>query len=237
MSKRLTLIPAILSLAAGTALADGRPLVKGPFAGAVHATAAITYKDGSSQSWTWDRGKITAVSSSSITLMRRDKQSVSFTITSSTVVRNDGATYSLGDLKAGLAATVISQDGTADIIRNLRGDGAPSGGDPSAIEGPATQSVTGTVQVQYVDASTQTLEYDRGLITQAGNGSLTLKRLDGESVTLTYGDGTVVRDCHGQLESTGDIAQGELAMFFSQNGAAKLVGCLHQPQRHKQDRP
>jgi hypothetical protein len=164
--------------------------------------------------------------------MRRDQQSVTFTITSSTVVRNDGATYCLRDLKAGLAATVVSQGGDADIIRNIRGDGAPSGGDPSAIEGPAAKSVTGTVQAQYVDGSSQTFEYDRGLITAAGNGSLTLKRLDGQSVTLTYGDSTVVRDCHGQLESTGDIAQGELAMFFSQSGAAVLVGCLHQPKQH-----
>jgi hypothetical protein len=52
MNKRLTVIPAILALAAGTALGDNAPPVKGPFAGAVHATAAITYKDGSNQSWT-----------------------------------------------------------------------------------------------------------------------------------------------------------------------------------------
>ena len=44
--------------------------------------------------------------------------------------RNAGATYSLSDLKVGQAAQVVSQNGTADIIRNIRGDGAPGGGDP-----------------------------------------------------------------------------------------------------------
>src|SRR6476646_5374510 len=129
MAKRyLIIVAAVFALAAGTALAADQQL-KFPFAGAVHAVGAVNYKDGSQKSWTWDRGRITALSSSSITLTRRDKVEVSFTITGSTLVRNDGGSYTLNDLKAGQAATVISQDGTALIIRNIRGEGAPSGAD------------------------------------------------------------------------------------------------------------
>ena len=220
---------AVFAFGATAAFADTP--VKGPFAGTVHAVAAITYVDGSQQSWNWDRGKITALSSSSITLTRRDKVQVTFAITSSTVVRNDGATYTLADVKEGQVATVISQNGNADIIRRIRGDGAPSGGDPSTIDGPATKSVTGSVDALYVDGSTQTFEYDRGRIMQAGNGSLTIVRPDKQQVTFTYDASTVVRDCQGNLQSTDALAKGDGGQFFSQGGALKLAACIHEPQK------
>src|SRR5438094_879226 len=105
MAKRyLITAAAVFALAAGSALAADQ--TKGPFAGTVHAVGAVTYKDGGEQTWTWDRGRITALSSSSITLTRRDKQQVRFAITDSTLVRNDGGSYKLEDLKTGQAATV-----------------------------------------------------------------------------------------------------------------------------------
>jgi hypothetical protein len=227
MFKRILILgTAALALAAGTALADTP--VKGPFFGTVHAVGTITYKDGSQQTWNWDRGKITALDSSSITLTRRDTVQVTFAITATTLVRNDGASYSLSDLKVGLAATVISQNGNADIIRNIRGDGAPSGAEQSAIEGPAAKSVTGTVDALYYDGSTQSFDYNRGLIQQVGDGQLTLMRPDKQQVQLTYDSSSLVRDCHGQRESSDSLAVGEVGMFFSQNGALKLAGCLHQ---------
>ena len=227
MFKHITLISsAVLALAAGTALADGSAPVKGPFFGTVHAVGTITYKDGSQQTWNWDRGMISALSDSSITLMRRDKAQVTFAITSSTVVRNDGATYSLSDLKEGLVATVISQDGNAVLIRNIRGDGAPSGADQSAIDGPAAKSVTGTIDALYVDGSTQSFEYDRGRITAVGDGQLTIVRADKQTVSFTYDDSTLVRERGGQVASVDDLKVGEGAMFFSQSGALRLVRCL-----------
>jgi hypothetical protein len=96
MFKRIALIcVAFFALSATSALADSPASVsvKGPFAGTVHAVASINYLDGSQQSWDWDRGKVTALSSTSITLTRADKVQVTFAITSTTVVRNDGATY------------------------------------------------------------------------------------------------------------------------------------------------
>jgi hypothetical protein len=115
MAKRYLIIAAaVFALAAGSALAADQP--KGPFAGTVHAVGAVTYKDGSERTWTWDRGRITALSSSAITLTRRDKQQVSFTVIDATLVRNDGGSYKLDDLKVGQAATVVSQSGNAVVI-------------------------------------------------------------------------------------------------------------------------
>jgi len=226
MFKRTILVSvAALALTSASALADGSTPVRGPFFGTVHAVGTITYKDASQQTWTWDRGKITSLSDSSLTLTRRDKVEVTFAITSSTLVRNDGGSYTLADLKTGLVATVISQDGNAVIVRNIRGDGAPAGADQSVIEGPAAKSVTGTIDALYVDGSTQSFEYDRGRITTVGNGQLTIVRPDQQTVTFTYDDSTLVRD-RGQVESVDDLRVGEGAMFFSQNGTLKLVRCL-----------
>jgi hypothetical protein len=228
MSKRiLFLLLTCFALAAGTAFAADQ--VKGPFAGVVHATGALADRTGTPISVTWDRGKITALSAGSITLTRRDKQQVSFAITSSTTVRNDGGTYQLSDLKTGLAATVVSQDGNAVVIRNIRGDGAPSGADQSEFEGPAAKAVTGTVAVLNYDGSSQSFDYNRGRIQSLGNGSLTIMRADRQTVTFTYDANTLVREKDGTIGSVDDLQRGEGAMFFSQNGLLRLVRCVHDP--------
>jgi hypothetical protein len=233
MSKRITLFLAVVfALAAGSASAADQ--VKGPLAGVVHATGALSDRTGAPISVTWDRGRITALSSSSITLTRRDKAQVTFAITSSTTVRNDGATYQLTDLKTGLAATVVSQSGNAVVIRNIRGDGAPSGADQSEFEGPAAKAVTGSVAALYADGSSQSFDYNRGRIQSVANGSLTLMRADRQSVTLTYDASTLVREGDGTVGSVDDLKAGEGAMFFSQNGLLKLVRCVHDaPARTK----
>jgi hypothetical protein len=227
MSKRITLLfTACFLLAAGVAFAADQ--VKGPFAGVVHATGALSDRTGAPISVTWDRGKITALSSSSITLTRRDKQQVSFAITSSTTVRNDRGTYQLSDLKSGLVATVVSQDGNAVVIRNIRGDGAPSGADQSEFEGPAAKAITGVVTALYADGSNQVFDYNRGRIQSVGDGSLTIMRADHQSVTFTYDASTLVREGDGNVGSVDDLKAGEGAMFFSQNGLLKLVRCVHE---------
>src|SRR6266446_9162275 len=163
MSKRISLLFAVVfALAAGSAFAADQ--VKGPFAGAVHAVGSLSDKSGNPISVTWDRGKITSLSDSSITLTRRDKAQVGFAITADTAVRNDGATYHLSDLKTGLVATVVSQGGTAQVIRNIRGDGAPSGADQSEFEGPAAKAITGTLDALSFDGTSQSFDYNRGRI-------------------------------------------------------------------------
>ena len=239
MSKRITLICALVfALAAGSAFADAT--VKGPFAGAVHAVGSLSDKSGNAISVTWDRGKITSLSDSSITLTRRDKQQVTFAITADTVVRNDGATYHLSDLKTGLVATVVSQGGPAEVIRNIRGDGAPSGADQSEFDGPAAKAITGTVAALYYDGSSQNFDYNRGRIQSVGNGQLTIMRADKQSVSFTYDSNTLVREGEGNIGSVDDLKVGEGAMFFSQGGLLKLVRCVHDapsPQASGQPAP
>ncbi len=226
MGKRIFILMfSLFALLAGSAVAADPPAAKGPFADAVHSTANVTYKDASTQAWTWDRGAITAVSSSSITLKRKDNQSVTFAITDKTIVRNNGASYAVSDLKVGDAATAISQSGSAVIIRNIKGDGAPAGGSASPIEGPAYQSVNGTVNALYADGTTQTFDFNHGLITAASATSVTIKRPDGQSVTLTIDSSTIVRE-KGQIGTADDLQVGYGGLFFSQNGALKLAACL-----------
>jgi hypothetical protein len=230
MSKRIILVlAAALALAAGSASAADQ--IRGPFFGTVHAVGTLSDKSGAPISVTWDRGRITDLSSTSITLTRRDKVQVSFAITSSTTVRNDGATYQLSDLKTGLAATVVSQSGNAVVIRNIRGDGAPSGADQSEFEGPAAKAITGAVAALYADGSNQTFDYNRGRIQSVGNGSLTLMRADHQSVTLSYDANTLVREGDGTIGSVDDLEPGEGAMFFSQSGLLELVRCAHDAAR------
>jgi len=219
----LIIAAAIFALAAGSALAADQQ--KGPFAGTVHAVGTVTYKDGTDKTWTWDRGRITALSSSSITLTRRDKEQVSFAITSSTLVRNDHASYTLADLKAGLRATIVSQNGTAVVIRHIRGDGAPSGNDPSQVQLPLSKSVYGDGTVLFADGTSQAVHYDRGQITAKDASSLTIKRPDGKSVTLTYDAQTLVRE-QGEVYSVDKLEVGERAMFFSESGKAVLIRCV-----------
>ena len=228
MAKRMFFIlAATFALAAGTAFAADKPNL--PFAGTVHAVGQITYKDGSDQTWNWDRGRITKLTDSSVTLTRRDKQEVSFAITDKTVVRNDGGSYQLSDLHVGLAATVLSQDGNALIIRNIRGDGAPSGADQSAIEGPGAKSVTGTVDATYVDGSTKSFEYDRGRITKLDNGSLTIVRADKKELTFSYDPALPVWS-KGKLGDASQLAVGAGGAFFSQDGKLAVVHGLVAPK-------
>ena len=228
MSKRiLLLLVSCLALAAGTAFAADQ--VKGPFAGVVHAVGSLSDKSGNPISVTWDRGKITSLSDTSVTLTRRDKVQVSFAITADTTVRNAGSTYHLSDLKTGLVATVVSQSGNAVVIRNIRGEGAPSGADQSEFEGPAAKTITGVVTALYMDGSNQSFDYNRGRIQSVGNGSLTLMRADHQTVTLAYDASTLVREGDGTIGSVDDLKAGEGAMFYSQNGLLKLVRCVHAP--------
>jgi hypothetical protein len=226
MSKRiLLLLVSCLALAADTAFAADQ--VKGPFAGAVHAVGSLSDKSGTPISVTWDRGRIASLSDTSLTLTRRDKVQVSFAITADTTVRNDGSTYHLSDLRTGLVATVVSQSGNAVVIRNIRGDGAPSGADQSEFEGPAAKAITGAVSVLYADGGNQDFDYNRGRIKSVGGGSLTIMRADHQTVSLTYDANTLVREGKGQIGSIDDLKPGEGAMFFSQNGLLKLVRCVH----------
>ena len=85
--------------------------------GAVHATIDLIKADGSTDSITYDRGEITAKTSSSITLKRKDGKSVTLATDSSTKVREKRTLATLADLQAGDRAMFFSRDGKAFLIR------------------------------------------------------------------------------------------------------------------------
>ena len=83
----------------------------------MHATIDLIKADGSTDSITYDRGEITAKTSSSITLKRKDGKSVTLATDSSTKVREKRTLATLADLQAGDRAMFFSRDGKAFLIR------------------------------------------------------------------------------------------------------------------------
>ncbi len=97
--------------------ADGTPA--GPCADLlrpVHADLTVTFVDGSTKHVQVDQGMITNVGNGGITVLRRDGQSVTASYDDSTRVLLDCKPASGGDLHAGMAARVITENGHADRI-------------------------------------------------------------------------------------------------------------------------
>jgi hypothetical protein len=85
--------------------------------GVVHADITVTYLDGSSRSFAYDRGQITSITDTEIALQRRDGENVTLKYDDSTVVREEGEPGSVGDLAVGDRAMFFSEDGLAKLIR------------------------------------------------------------------------------------------------------------------------
>ena len=104
--------------APGGPFAFGGPGVLGGLFGAVHGTAVVPKPGGGYQTIAFQNGKVTAVSSTSITLHSADGYSHSYQVTSSTLVnaQRDG----IGSIKAGnqviVTATVSGSTDTATRI-------------------------------------------------------------------------------------------------------------------------
>jgi hypothetical protein len=206
--------------------------LKGPFAGAVHATIDATAKDGTASSLTFDRGEITAVDASSVTVKREDGQTVTLSLDSSTVVRDKGDTEDASALTVGERAMFFSQNGKVVLVRCISkakasGEKASrekaSGVKASGVKaGPFAGAVHGTLALTAKDGTTATYTFDRGQITKVDSGSVTLLRADGQSVTLTLDSSTVVRG-KGKKQDSSSLQVGERAVVFSQDGKAVLI--------------
>jgi hypothetical protein len=102
----------------GGPFAFGGPGALGGLFGAVHGTAVVPKSGGGYQTIAFQNGKVTAVSSTSITLHSADGYSHSYRVTSSTIVnaQRDG----IGSIKAGnqviITATVSGSTATATRI-------------------------------------------------------------------------------------------------------------------------
>ena len=84
---------------------------------AFHADITLLMKDGSSKSETMDRGKVTAVDSSSLTIQRLDGQSLTFSLAGDVAVREEGKDGSLDDVKVGDRLMVFAAGGQAFLLR------------------------------------------------------------------------------------------------------------------------
>lgn len=88
--------------------------------------------------------------------------------------------------------------------------------------------VHGDIKVSYLDGSTKSFAYDRGMITSIGGGAIVLVRRDGKTVELSYDDKTFVIE-EGRPGSVEDLKVGDVAMFFSHGGHADLIRCISSP--------
>ena len=203
-----------------TAGAD-QPQRPGPLKGAVHADVTAVYADGSTRTFAVDRGQVASVEGGTITIERRDGESVAAPTNEDTCIRKDGEPATVQDLAVGSPARVAQEGGTAVAIRS----GRPQPGTERQPCGLLRGVVHADITVTYLDGSTRTFDYDRGQITSITDTKITLVRRDQKSVTLSYDDSTIVRE-NGQTESVDDLKVGEWAMFFSEDGLAKLIRCV-----------
>jgi hypothetical protein len=89
--------------------------------GFVHGDVSVTLVDGSTKQVQIDRGMITALPGSSVTLLRRDGKTVSASFDYSTRVALDCNPASASDLRVGQVAMVVSQSGNAERISAMDG--------------------------------------------------------------------------------------------------------------------
>jgi hypothetical protein len=214
----LVLAVAGVATAATAATAHRGPKAPRILAAAVHADVRAIFEDKTTRSQSWDKGEVTAVSSTSITLKRRDNQSVTLSIDSSTKIRARG-----GKVEVGAKALVVSQAGKAVAILAAKprgGERKPNdrGRGPGPAPGLAGKAVHVDWSLIMADGKTASLALDKGEVTAASSTSFTLKRKDGVSVTLTTDSNTRVLK-----RQRAAIATGDKALAWSQAGKATLV--------------
>ena len=91
----------------------GRPVIRAVARRTVHADLIVKDKSGAYVTVTIDRGTVSAVNATSITLDRADGKQATLTINNDTKVHG---VASVSAVQTGKAATVVSRDGTATQI-------------------------------------------------------------------------------------------------------------------------
>lgn len=213
--KRITLIvlTAVLGSLLVGASATAAPLVVDRLlTTAVHGDVAIVDRDGSAASLTFDRGKLTAVSETSLSIQRADGQSVTLTRTAATRLRLNGA------LNVNRNVLVVSREGTA--IRVDVG-GFMAGVRPGA--GLVDRGVHADVAVRTRAGTTRTLNVDKGRVTSRTSTSLTLLRADGQSVTVAIAANARVTYGWRGLRSVNRLRRNAFVTVVSENGKALSI--------------
>lgn len=104
--------PSVGPSAAAAARAGGRPGGPGVLKGAIHGDLLVRSDEGTTRTVTFDRGKVTAISATSITIERPDGVSVSKTLTDQTVFNGTPK----DKVQAGMGVMVVSSGDTAERV-------------------------------------------------------------------------------------------------------------------------
>jgi hypothetical protein len=178
-----------------------RHLVRQLVRGGVHADVSLTRANGTTDAFSVDRGKVTAASSTSLSLLRRDGKTVTVTLNGSTIVRGTPTT--------GKSALVFSRSGAA--FRVL----APGFRKAPKAPKQAAKSPIVHLQVSFVraDGSTHTAGLDRGLVTATSGTSLTIKEANGQIVAFSIAGAKV----------NGKLVVGGKALVVSRDGKVTRV--------------
>jgi hypothetical protein len=210
---RAVLVTAAAVLVAGSAVAvagaaHGKAKAKGHVAkqlvrAGVHADVSLVRADGTTDAFAVDGGTVTASTGTSVTLLRRDGNSVTLTLNSSSKVR--------GTIATGRRALVFSRGGVA--FRVLAP--GPSAMSPAAVA-PVQQAKVVHLQVNILrgDGTTVSRTLDRGQVTATSTTSLSVKRADGQTVTFAV---------NGSTRVLGKLAVGGRAVVVSDGGTALRV--------------
>jgi Domain of unknown function (DUF5666) len=212
-------VAALVAVLTASAVAVAGPAKKqdGLLVRVVHADINRISASGVSRKTTLDRGDVTALSATSISLRRADGKSVTLAVSQATKVR--------GMVAAGKKALVLSRNGTAILVW-ARGAGISA----FALQRLAQDrqlhvrrgGVHADIHLIKADGSADSFAYDRGEITAKTSSSFTLKRKDGKSVTLAVDASTKVRE-KGQAATLASLQVGARALAFSRDGKAFLI--------------
>lgn len=112
-------VPTMLAAApavgpSGPAAALDQAALAGRLGRVLRADATVLKRDGTTAVIHYERGEITAVSASSITIKGLDRVSTTFAVTSATRVREKGHAARIGDLTVGERAMVFGKANGAD---------------------------------------------------------------------------------------------------------------------------
>jgi len=170
----------------------------------VHADVSLIRADGTTDAFAVDRGKVTASSTTSVTLQRADGKTVTIALSTTTKAR--------GMVALGKSLLVFSRNGVAFRLLGPGARLAP----PIAAMASQQKSPVVHLQASFVraDGSTHTVSLDRGQVTAVSSTSLTIKRGDGQSVTFTLGSTTKVN---------GHLVAGGKALVITRDGAVVRV--------------
>jgi hypothetical protein len=214
MKKLIAFALATCTVAAAgvTGAAADQPKHVGPFAGAIHADVTAQLKDGSTASAQLDRGKVTAVDAGSITILRPDGKSLTFSLAA-----DSGA-------KVGDKVGILSQSGTAIRVR-VGKKGNDSGSDAQQKAGAFKTAFHADITLLMKDGSSKSETMDRGKVTAVDAGSITILRPDNQSLTFSLSGDVAVRE-EGKDGSLDDIKVGDRLMVFATGGQAFLLRCI-----------